>query len=876
MLLGWVAHLAVGASVIAQTPTTDLQSTNKPTEIPRVVVTGSMIPTVEAVGPSPVKTITADDIQKQGAATVTEVLRKLPQNTASLDDKFQNGFAPGSAAISLRGLGSKATLVLLNGHRLAPYGFGENISDAFVDLNTLPTAAVERIEVLKDGASAIYGSDAIAGVVNIILKKDYSGTEITARFGNTTDKDAFEQSYSVVTGMKDEKTSALFSADYYHREAIFLRDRSYSRSANHESQGGYDFSSSLGPYPAWIFTPNFDPLNGGSYGTFPSGVAQVNADGTFSDDITGNYFDYNPYISMVPETTRWGFMGTVTRKLEDWVDLEMEASFRNAWTHSQQAPTPMSGDQPPNLFGYPGNTLFIVPASNPYNPFGVDVTFRRRLLEAGPRINDINTDAVRFSPGLKFHMTHDWEAETTFLYNKVVTEDHGRNYLNADAVQAALNSTDPATALNIFAPAVPGGNSVALIESLKTETWRRGETELLYGDVKANGPLFKMPGGDLMVALGVDGRRERYNDQSDPISASEHVVSLGASSGAGSREAGAAFVELAIPLVGRDNESKLIHSLDLQLAGRMDHYSDFGTHWTPKIGLKYRPTEEIVLRGSYGQGFRAPSLQELYLGQSTSFLEFIDDQDPASPYYNQPHEYRVINSGNPTLEPETSDNWSAGIVYEPKKVPGLTLSIDWGYIHQKSAIADYDPYYVLQNFPNNVVRDPNTHEISTLTNTWANLGARKVQFIDFGGTYVRPTDLGQFTFTGDFTWLYSWKDQTAQGEPFTEYRGTYQYPEWRGVGSLFWEKGSWGAGVTVNWISSYDQLYQATAPSVDDMVTVDLQLSREFPHGFKATVGVLNVADAAPPFSDGESEGYDFVTHDPRGRFVYLEVTKKF
>ena len=625
-----------------------------------------------------------------------------------------------------------------------------------------------------------------------------------------------------------------------------------------------------------MFTPNLDPLDGGAFGTFPSGYAQINPDGTMSDDITGNYFDYNPYISMIPETTRYGFMAIVTRKLADWVDLELEGSFRNAWTHTQQAPTPITGDTPPNLFGQPGGGTFIVPASNPYNPFGVDVTFRKRFLEAGPRMNDITTDAIRIMPGLKFHMKHDWEGETTFVYNKVITEDRGRNYLSADAVQAALNSTDPATALNIFGPAVPGGNSLALIESLKVKTFRHGETELAYADATANGPLFTMPGGQFMVALGVDGRRERFSDEADPLSASEHVVSQGVSSGSGSREAAAAFVEVSIPLVGHDNAKAGLRSLDVQLAGRLDHYSDFGNAWTPKIGIKYRPTDELVLRGSYGQGFRAPTLQELYLGNSVSFVEFVDTVDPASPYYNAPHEYRVVQAGNPKLSPENSDNFSAGIVYEPKFVPGLTLSVDWGYIHQKEAVSSFSEDYVINNFPELVVRDPNTHEITTLTNTWGNLGARKVQFLDLGSTYVKPTAIGEFTFSADFTWLYSWKDQPAQGDPFIEYRGTYNYPEWRGVSSVFWEHKKMGAGVTVNWISSYDQLYAATSPTVDDMVTVDLQASYEFPHQFKATVGVLNVADTAPPFSDSESDGYDFVTHDPRGRFVYVALTKKF
>ena len=385
-----------------------------------------------------------------------------------------------------------------------------------------------------------------------------------------------------------------------------------------------------------------------------------------------------------------------------------------------------------------------------------------------------------------------------------------------------------------------------------------------------------MPGGQLMAAVGIEGRRERFSDVSDPVSAAEHVVSQGVSSGAGSRDAAAAFVELAIPIVGHDNAKQFIRSFDVQLAGRMDHYSDFGEAWTPKVGIKYRPTDELVLRASYGQGFRAPSLQELYLGKSTSFEEFVDDQDPLSPYAGIPHEYRVVNAGNPKLSPETSDNFSAGIVYEPKFVPGLTLYADWGYIHQKDAIADFSPDYILQNFPNLIARDPITHEISTMTNTWANLGARKVQSLDLGASYALPTDIGQFTFAGDFTWLYSWKDQPTKSDPFIEYRGTYNYPEWRGVSSIFWEKNKMGAGITVNWISSYDQLYMATAPSVDDMVTVDLQASYEFPHQFKTTVGVLNVADTAPPFSDGESEGYDFVTHDPRGRFVYLEISKKF
>ena len=884
---------AAKPAILPDAIATQLAGTNAaaPTKMKTVLVTGSMIPTSEAVPIVPVITITADDIKRQGASSLSEVIKRLPQNSGSLDNKFQNGFAPGSSGASLRGMGAKYTLVLLNGHRVAPYGYGQNISDAFADLNTLPLDAIERIEELPEGASAIYGSDAIAGVINIILKKDYNGVELNSRWGNTFKNDMFEQSYSITAGWHDKKkdTSVLFNLDYSHNDSLDLKDRAFSASANQDARGGFDWTSDLGPSPGYFFSLDGEgshiyPPSGGTY----DWQVRMLPNGSITNGIDGNWFDFNPYLKAVPESERYGVYTFVQHKINDNIDVSLDFSYRRSWTRTFSAPTPITGDGAPNLYGNPNGLAFIVPASNPYNVLGTDVSFRNRLTEFGPRIDEITASSLRIIPGVNFHLANEWEAAMDFAFMPNTTKTVGQNYINADLLQAALNSTDPATAINLFAPATnyaPGlANNPALIESLKFNPWRKGETELMMGGGTAGGPLFQLPGGKLRISVGADGRHESFLDESDPITASERQVASGGTSGKGERTGAAAYAELLIPVFGEDNALPGLRNLEFSVAGRMDHYSDFGTAITPKVAFKYSPHEDLVFRGSYGQGFRAPSLQELYLGSSISY-DYAVDPDIDSPYYGAgPRQYRIYRSGNPSLRPETSENWSAGLVYEPKFIPGLQLSGTWGQIDLKDAISDLGNWYILHNMPWLVERNPLSGAINTITNGWVNVANRTVRYLDLGAKYTKPTGWGEFTFSADFSWLYYYKDVNLPSEEnpsgISQLAGSYDSPEWRGNGSLFWNYRHLTAGATVNWVGSFTQQYGPDyglpASQVDDWVTVDLQFGYEFPKNLTVTIGIKNLGDTPPPFVDAESEGYSYVSHEPYGRQWYVQVNKKF
>jgi iron complex outermembrane receptor protein len=863
LILGVLGHLVAMTPVFGQST-----ETNQPTEIAPMVVTGSLIPTIDAEGVAPVMVLGVEEIQKSGAATVTEVLMKLPQNNAgTFNEGFLSGnsFSKGSSSVSLRGLGPNATLVLLNGRRLASYGFAQNITDSFIDLNSIPLGAVERVEVLKDGASALYGSDAIAGVINIILKKEYNGTELTTRVANTTEGDALEQLYTATWGVSDEKSSAMMILDYYSRHGLYLRDRDYSRSANHEGQGGYDFSSSSGNPGSillddWYMVPSNPAIPG--HPTTGEILANPGV----------NYYDFNPWISALGETERYGAFGSFSRKLTDNLTAFAETSFRHITYRVDAAPTPVFGD----LDG------FVIPASNPYNPFGEDVTFRHRLTEAGPRISEGDTDVIRLLPGLSLKLERDWTVESALLYSSSRTTEIGKNYISAQALQDALDSTDPATALNLFGAG--NVNDPAVINGLKVNTMRQGNSTLVSPDVKAGGTVpINWGAGDVGVALGAEFRSEEIEDMSDPFSEGGYIVSSGGSSGSGSREAWAAYAELGIPVLGEDLKLPLVEQLQLQVAGRYEDYSDFGDTTKPKIGLKWKVSDQLMFRGTYAQGFRAPSLVELFQGRSTSYDELIDSARNETTVY----QYRIVRGGNPDLDPEESESWTLGTVIEP--LERLTLYADWFRIKQDGKIRDLDPQYILDNeaaFPDRVIRNPQTPadilagipgSIVQINSGYENLADRSVEGLDFGVRYVIPTDtMGSFSLDANSSWLYKFDEVPMPGEPVVEYAGTYSMPEWRGSASVYWDYKKLSFGVTANYTGQYDQYYMASSKYIDAQLTYDLQASYELPYNSRLTVGVENVLDEDPPFSDSDSEGYDTSLYDARGRFVYAQLSVKF
>ena len=363
-------------------------------ELTPVVITGSNIPTVELEGPSPIVRIDREEINRSGAETVGELLRRLPQNNSgSFDEKFQNSFAPGTSGVSLRGMGMAYTLVLVDGRRLGNHSMAQNITTAFSDLNGVPMAVVERIEVLLDGASAIYGSDAVAGVINIITRDNFDGLEINVGYSNTADSDMGTQTYSITGGTVSENGNAWINVDYMQRNSLQHDDRDYAASANQGPAGGYDFRSSSG-------NPGSIKILPGSENGFESGFYQVPAGSTgtpTAEEIIGapgvNRFDYNPWMTLTPEYERYGASGRINYDVTDYATAFVHTTYRNIKVHQEMAPTPAFGDLNADTWG-------ILPASNAFNPFGEDTTFRHRLIEVGPRLFDIESDIFRVLPGV--------------------------------------------------------------------------------------------------------------------------------------------------------------------------------------------------------------------------------------------------------------------------------------------------------------------------------------------------------------------------------------------------------------------------------------------------------------------------------------------
>ena len=535
---------------------------------------------------------------------------------------------------------------------------------------------------------------------------------------------------------------------------------------------------------------------------------------------------------------------------------------------------------------------------------------RHRLIEVGPRISDINSDIFRVLPGVKFDIGDSWQAETAFLYNKVETVDFGSNYVSADALNEALASDDPATAYNPFGAGL-GINSPSVLDGLRVNTVRRAHSELRMFDVKAAGDLAELPGGTLALAVGAETAKEDVSDLSDSLSNANKIVGSGGTSNAGGRSRDAAYAEFMIPIIGEDNRVSGIHSLGVQAAWRFENYSDFGSADNPKVGVKYSPTERVLLRATYQTAFKAPSLQELHMGQSHS-KDFL--VDPARGDGGM--QYNTISGGNPDLQPEEADSVSIGAVFDipmPEN-KDLSVSVNWSQVKLEDKVAGVGAQYMLLNeslFSSNITRNPQTDAdkaadnpgpdgffgtknhpewgdddipnggirgtIKNIKNTYLNLAEVNVEAIDISIDYGIDTSVGYFDVDFRAAKQDSYEYKARPTDEFREQVGSYAVPEWRGNLRVWWNYDKYSAGATVNYVDGFDQRY-GFIPEVDSHTTLDLQATYDLTDNSRITVGALNVTDKDPPWSDSETEGYSFATagHSPWGTVLYARATVRF
>lgn len=849
---------AVAISTVFSSPSVLAQQTSADTEsIERLQVTGSRINRTDIEGASPITIIDRDLIDTSGYTNLQQLLERMPSagvGTFSTRGNSQDSTANGGAAISLRGLGSDATLVLINGRRVAVSSFAEGVANSFVDINSIPVAAIERVEILKDGASAIYGSDAVAGVVNVILRSDYVGTELSASYGGTTGPNYDETNVSVVWGTGDMDSNTTIIFDYFSNGSIMGSEMGRFGTADQSPWGGNDLRSSRG------FPGNY--LVDGEVMVDPD----CPEDSTFGVSCV---YEYGPFAMTIPESERVGAMILAHRRLSNNVEAYVEFNAQHNRSKAGGAATPLDAD-----------AGLTVSADHPNNPFGEDLLINRhRTVDAGPRIWDIESDTLRLVAGLRGEINlWDWDVSFQKGRNSALqTGGRDQGWVRTDFLQEEIN----AGRYNPFGGTI---NSPEVIDAITTSLVRRGKSHLTAIDGSIAGDLFELNNYTVQMAAGFEYREEDVFDQPDDQFQRGLIFGTEAVQAEAQRDQWAAYAEFLVPLSD---------AFEISVAGRYDDYSDFGSTFNPQFKVQWRASEDLRFRAAYGEGFRAPSLAQIGLGPSQVSQFFVDsyrcpDGDPNNPACAAT-DYTIVFTGNDELDAEESESWNIGGVWQVNEVWDMTL--DYWSIIQDNKIDrnDFETVYLEncndQNSTVCVRLPPNTGdelgELSTLYNSYVNISSQEAAGIDFSTGYRLELDT-----LGDLRLGLDWSYMTKFERNGLDYLGEYNYPEHRWIATTDWNRERWGATVSVSYTGEFED-YKApqdvettTARTISSQALLNLQLRYDLSESLRLSVGGTNILDEDPPFAIGDGDGdiYGYVSgiHNPRGRYLYARVNYSF
>ncbi|HXE84529.1 MAG TPA: TonB-dependent receptor, partial [Gemmatimonadales bacterium] len=766
----------------------------------KVEVTGSNIYRSEAESALPVQVITREDIERSGSTTVAELMSRVSANVLGQNDQLSiSSFRPpGLSSVNLRGIGSGDTLVLLNGRRVANYAF----DGSAVDVNSIPLAAVERVEILKDGASAIYGTDAVAGVVNFILRKDFSGIEVTG-YGSRPEQGGGEQYQGVVSAgfgdLAKDKYNVFVTAVHQKDEPLTATDREFSRTAYRPDEGLFQLPPT--PFPANIYDPATDRLYNPS---FASGCAPPYSLPATSAPTPGDAcgFDYVGYSMLVPQVERTAVYGRGTLQASGDHQLFAELAYSDNRFTIVKAPTDIAPFTNPNFVTtrYPAGGPFYPTQFAAANGLSGDLNLLFNTAPLGPQINQVDTSAWRAVLGADGVLAGwDYAAALTFSRN-----DQSDSLGSGHVSLTRLNEAMATGLVNPFGPSGPQGDALLAATQVSGKIHTASGTTLDFL-VKGSREMLALPGGPLALAVGAEARRERLSNDYTTLVTEGDIAGLPVALQpvSGSRSVQAVFVEASVPLV---------KGFEAQVAARYDHYNDFGSTWNPKVALRWQPVRSLLLRTSWGTGFRAPPLYDLYTPQEQAFL--LGFEDPLRcPVTGAPTDcgvsgFREVVGGNPSLQPETSKQLNAGVVWEP--LSGLSLAVDYWKIAKHNLIGALFPETIFDNFalyaPTNIVRGPVDPQypdlpgpISNVLLTNQNLGNLKTSGIDVDITWRgRATRIGRFSFALNGTYISEWKMQpdgftyeSAVGRNAASVPGPF--PRWKHYAALDWQYGAWGA-----------------------------------------------------------------------------------
>lgn len=893
-----------------------------------VLVTGSHIKGLDLKGGTQAIQISREDILESGAQRIGELMQDLTVTgggagtfTTSTAGALSSDTPVGASAVSLRGLGTGSTLTLINGRRSSVSSFA-NGQASFIDVNSIPGAAIERIEILPSGASATYGADAVAGVVNYVLRDDYDGFEISGSYGDSTEStDEGRYNLNLVAGGGSERHRVMAIVDYYKRNAMFNRDRDVSAESLRPSQQG--FHPSFNDLFWMFYDQTEEPQDGGcaaddfGFGNFGE-FCEVNTNAFTSVmdeyESIGGVFTYNFNIN---ESTTW---------FNEILYQENESSGTSSPANFSRAPfdpeSPLWPDALIEDLVEEGSFEGLEDFSDFY---GFPIYAWGKVPE--PRAVSVESETYRLVSGLEMDFDSGWSLETALTYGSNESDQEGKSglYVSEAFYDASLgNLCSDGSRVNRWDlnPARPDADFVGetcedlgkttlwynpfngqssqadgIDEAIRTTARRSGESEMYSFDLVSSGPLFDFNGRQVQGAFGAEWRHEEVKDVPSGVAVAttfnpEPVLGFSSTSADAERDQWAVFAEFYVPL--SDN-------LDLTLAGRYDDYDSFGGDFNPKVALRWQPLDSLILRTNYSTSFRAPSLAQVGAGTLLSSYTVDCSATPGACDGDAVADGEPLLSedvANDDLEAETADTWGAGLVWSPGD--NVDITVDYWDISYDDVIGIDEDDFIRRalggEFP--VVGEG---ELATGTPgleveggfvidahfQLTNLGFEDVRGIDFNYTQSIDIGPGVMTLTADATYLLEYERRASDASPVVDEVGEFRYPEWLANAKVRYSMDRWGGSLGLRYTDGYQDdpstrtLEAVGLPAdakveVDSWTVFDMNLYYDVNEHNFLQLTVRNVFDEEPPEVLGLSSNVDYINHDSLGRYITLRYTYAF
>tara|TARA_R110002072_G_scaffold1559_4_gene12914 strand:+ start:6348 stop:9032 length:2685 start_codon:yes stop_codon:yes gene_type:complete len=889
LAIGGFAALA-GQSVLAQPGAAP--------QVEEIRIVGSRIIRQDEVSASPVQTLSEEDLRADGSLSIGETLQSLPFVGPSLNNNGSAGTSHGSSSLNLRNLGENRSLVLVNGHRWVN-GAGTRGFRDFVDLNTIPQAMIERIEVLQDGATAIYGADAIAGVVNMHTYQNFEGFRIKANYGETSEGDRETMGLDILAGRNFGDSNWTMAITHVDQKPIMTQDRALTAIPLN--------GLSLGT-PEHLFRESNQagvvgfaiPTNGITRDPGVDGSNPGNWRGATTDD---RYNRYNNNYVVGPLERTSVFLQNVT-PLSDSMQFNFEALY-NQRKSDQQFSEPLSV-----ILGSRG---FTIPANPAVNPFGVafggsDFRVTGFHTENGYRQNQQDVETLRIGAGFSGELANNWRWDMFYSWAENEATFRSVNQMDIDRLALGMRACDTSgltadvsdlangcVPINLFNPMTQ-----AMVDYTNFTGQDKNAAEQQDFTANLTGDLLELPAGPLAFAAGIEYREEQGRDIADSyINAAPRVNTYRTTSSApregtnGKYDLSEAYVEFSVPLLA---DQAFAQDLRLDLATRFSDYSTFGDTTNSKVGIVWRPVDDLMLRATWAEGFRAPSILELFEGARATTIPVIDPcsgggagltgcQGVPSSYVQIESGVPASVGGNGNLNPESSENISYGFVYTPTYLEGFSMTLDWYDIDIKDTISTFGAQNLLDLCATtgqrcNFIQRGSNGEIVDLADGPINLNSTSVRGADLVARYAMDSDIGAWDFTLGASRLSEVKEES------TLPNGTVQvndklgkallreaFPELRANFSARWRLDQWSANYSARMIGDTEETFAGAQLHIGTMVYHNVAAAYQVTEQLGVRVGVDNLADKMPPVSRVNTNiNFDQNTYNALGRYMYLQV----